>query len=770
MYVLRWFSLFWVLFFVDTCFAALTYIPADDISMTWANSEVFFDVKDDIINAGSSVIWPKLSTITQSFSWAFYLSGAGWIDLGATWYGVSLDCGLQPLDALTLPCELTGTGYGELIGEVYFRRNVLYNPGSWLLSWTAATFVWEYDFSGIILPLLPAVFDQGTGALAHDAVSLSISWGHLYGNGAWNIGFTPVTTMDKRNIAPNPAFNVDLSLASLYDVEITDPQGSKTLFEYTVKPNIPSFTLFVWSSYRSNFCGRFPLHAFCQDGAVQKSSEIQWLVWPKIANADDAYSVTLSFRDTYGNEVQEGDISLMYRDAIRTYQVNPLEYLHFDDYCLRNFDNFCALITGGSLLSNDDGTPEMSNIPVLGGISYTIASRAPTSIVDTLTLSWLVYQDTLGGEHDIIEPVLKVPVHFSPWHTTALTSSPITVGEVTEFVPNLVNTTPAVLPDALLGIYHIDIGSNTFASYTDYQWENIVCTKYIWASGTDVCDWVWSPDTSIISLWGSAFSWVYTPFMGQPPPENVSYRSYVRYVQGGTTVIYPSESASLGIASAGMEYMKILWQDATPFAWVWVDSAVAISQWNTIKKNVALKSRGRVPTTGYADVDYIVHTGSITVTQSDLDGPPQKRSIVVLWGDITLNTDIASGDDSTVLIALMDENGSGGEIIIWPLVRELSTSLFAEKSIHSSGDNQLYIYGNIFSHNTLSNLKCPYYVTWVCDPLLYNLENLRGEYLDLPSKVGHTSPATRASDYPNIPLVIEYDGRLMQNPPSILEK
>ena len=46
--------------------------------------------------------------------------------------------------------------------------------------------------------------------------------------------------------------------------------------------------------------------------------------------------------------------------------------------------------------------------------------------------------------------------------------------------------------------------------------------------------------------------------MGQPPPENVSYRSYVRYVQGGTTVIYPSESASLGIASAGMEYMKIL--------------------------------------------------------------------------------------------------------------------------------------------------------------------------------------------------------------------
>jgi hypothetical protein len=738
--------------------------------MTGSNSEVFFDVQDDITNAFTSVIWPKLSTITNSFSWAFYLSGAGWIDLGAPWYGVTIDCGLQTLDALTQPCELAGTGYGEIVGDVYFRRNVLYNPGSWLLTWTAATFVWEYDFSGIMLPLLPATFDQGTGAIAHDVVSLSISGGHLYGNGAWTIGFTPVTTLDKRNRSPNQQFIVDLTLASLYDVEITDPQGSKTLFEYSVKPNIPSFTLFAWSSYRSNFCGRFPMHAFCQDGAIQKPSELLWLSWPKVANADDAYTLTLSFRDEYGNEIQEGDISLMYQDKIRTFQVNPLEYLHFDDYCLRNIDNYCALVTGWSLLSNDDGTPEMSNIPVLGGISYTIASRAPTNIVDTLTLSWLTYRDSLGGEHDIIEPSLKAPIHFSHWYTSSLSNSPITVGEVTDFTPSLVNTTPVVLPDALLGIYHIDIGSNTLAEYSDFQWENIVCTKYIGDTGSDVCNWVRSPDTSIISLWWSAFSWMYTPFIGQPPPENVSYRSYVRYIEWGTTVIYPSQSSSLGMASAWIEYIKILWQESTPFAWIWIDSAVATSQWNSIKKNVALKSRGRVPMTGYADVEYIVYTGSITVTQSDLEGPPSKRAIVVVGGDITLNTDITSLDDARVLIALMDENGNGGDINIWPLVWEISTSLFAEKSIHSSGDNQLYIYGNIFSHNTLTNLKCPYYVTGVCDPTLYNLENLRSEYLDLPSKAGHTSPATRASEHPNVPLIIEYDGRMMQNPPPFLEK
>lgn len=65
-----------------------------------------------------------------------------------------------------------------------------------------------------------------------------------------------------------------------------------------------------------------------------------------MANGNDSYAITVSFRDTYGNEIKEGDISLEYKDAIRTFQVSPLEYLNFDDYCVRNPDNYCALITG----------------------------------------------------------------------------------------------------------------------------------------------------------------------------------------------------------------------------------------------------------------------------------------------------------------------------------------------------------------------------------------------------------------------------------------
>lgn len=768
--LLSFFGFIWALIFVPICFAWVTYIPASTLTLTGANSEVFFDVEDEIVNAGTSVPSPRFSTVTKTFSWSFYLTWAGWVDLWATWYGVSLDCWAQSLDNLSVPCQLIGTWYSEVIGEVLFDGDVIYNPGNWLLSWSASTFLWEYDMTGVMLPLLPATFREWTWSIAHHSTPLSISWAELFGNGPWTIGFTPLTTADRRDTSPTSNFNIDLSLASSYDVEVTDPQWSKTQFVYTVKPAPPSFILSPWVNYRSDFCTRFPLHGYCQDWATQEPSQFQGLWGSKVANGSDAYSVSLNLRDAYGNEVKEGDISIVYKDAIRTFQANQIEYLNFDDYCIRNIDNFCALITGGALLSNDDGSPETWLVPVIGGISYTIASLAPTSTLDTLTLSGVTYHDTNGIEHDITQPALKTPLVFTPWYTLSLSNWGIRVGDITEFTSTLTNTTPAVLPDNITSIYHVDIWSNSFASYRDFLWDNITCTKYVGASWIDMCDWVRLPDTSVVSLWWSSFSWVYTPYSWHPGPENVTYKSYVRYIVGATTVIYPSSASSLGMASAGNEYIKILGQDSTSYAGIGVDGSLASAQWNLIKKNISLIARGRTPTTGYDDVDYVVHTGSITVSDGDLHGSQEKRAIISIWGDITIQTDIDKWASPTLLLALMDSSGNGGDIIINPNVQEISSSLFAEKSIHSSWDMQLYIYGNVFSHNTLSSTKCPYYVSGVCDPTLYNLEELRADYADLASKVWHTSPAARAGEYPNTPLIIEYDGRLMNDPPPTLGK
>lgn len=105
--------------------------------------------------------------------------------------------------------------------------------------------------------------------------------------------------------SPNPDFTIDLSLAADYDVSITDPQGSITEFRYTVKPSVPSFTLVPGNTFRKNFCASYPTHSYCQDGSVQKSSEMLGTTASKIANASDAYTVTWNFRDRYGNEVKE---------------------------------------------------------------------------------------------------------------------------------------------------------------------------------------------------------------------------------------------------------------------------------------------------------------------------------------------------------------------------------------------------------------------------------------------------------------------------------
>ncbi len=48
--------------------------------MTGSNGEVFFDVADDIYLSGTSISGPNFDTTLGTFSGAFYLSGAGWVD------------------------------------------------------------------------------------------------------------------------------------------------------------------------------------------------------------------------------------------------------------------------------------------------------------------------------------------------------------------------------------------------------------------------------------------------------------------------------------------------------------------------------------------------------------------------------------------------------------------------------------------------------------------------------------------------------------------
>lgn len=90
-------------------------------------------------------------------------------------YRVDFNCS-QSLSSLTTPCTLSGTAWGEMIGDVIFEDGkIQFDPYTALLSGTMSTYVGDYSLSGIILPLLSAEFSEGTGSLADHAQILSIS-------------------------------------------------------------------------------------------------------------------------------------------------------------------------------------------------------------------------------------------------------------------------------------------------------------------------------------------------------------------------------------------------------------------------------------------------------------------------------------------------------------------------------------------------------------------------------------------------------------------
>ena len=739
--------------------ALTTYIPGAHITMTGSNSDVFFDVGDDIFMASTTASAPTLHTLTETFSWAFYLSGAGWIDFSTGSYQVELDCGIQSLNSLSTPCILSGTGYGELIGDVMFDGYVLYHPDTGLLSGTASTWVWVYDFSGVSLPLRPAAFTTGNSILANHQASLSVSGTILYGGtNPWELYFQPISWSDTPYLLGDM---IDFSHASIYRAEIRDPDGWHTIIDdFRVLANLPSSTLSpgLAGSIRESFCTTIP--AWCIDGAALSPMTLSITGGPRVANGVDSYAGQMKLRDRYGNQVQSWDVSITYNDKIRDIQTNlPLPYMSMSPIL------WMALNTTGDIMNTKNGSPSTNFIPAnIGDVNYTLASIAPTSATDTLTLSWVLYRDSAGVITDVTMPAWKVPLVFTPWYSTSLAAGPILVGETVDFTTNYTHTTLAPIPQDPRALYDIRIGDNTIAAFDTFSSpDTIYCTKYTASFGIGECNWFGFPDPVIVSSEALSFSGIYAYAGYEPPPELVSYRSYITYIVWWVRILYPSGASDLGMATPWDTPMKILGQqNLSPISGI---NTTNISQvWNTLRKNITLLSRNR---TNYSDVNYMVVDGDITVDQATFDATsPKKRTIVSLWGDITLMSSLSGAASPIALIALSDISGSGGYIHIDASVTDIEATLFAEKSIFSTGAHQLYIRGSVISHNSVSNTTCPYYVSPCVAAPKYNLQNLRRDFLDTPG----TLSTLLWGKYSAIPLIIEYDGRVLSDPPPGLEK
>ncbi len=124
-------------------------------------------------------------------------------------------------------------------------------------------------------------------------------------------------------------------------------------------------------------------------------------------------------------------------------------------------------------------------------ISYSLSSITPTSPTDTLSLSGIIYTDTLGATSDIADIFWKVPLIFDPWYTTSiLPPSSLTVGSVVDFTTTYTHTTSVPSPATPTALYDISIGTNNPASFTGFTSSSTIsCMKYYMTSGSAECDW-----------------------------------------------------------------------------------------------------------------------------------------------------------------------------------------------------------------------------------------------------------------------------------------
>jgi hypothetical protein len=220
---------------------------------------------------------------------------------------------------------------------------------------------------------------------------LSFSGGYRYfGPGVWRVHIEPLGGTDILYTAPP----YDLSHASMYRVEILDPNGSSTVIDdFSVLSGVPDANLDADHALtvRQSFCNMYPASLSCPDGNTLRPTLLgqSSTATPVVANGVDRYQFTLKLRDRYGNRVDTGDIRVEYRDDVREIQdPGPLPYLSWGPgYAVRSY---------ASLINGLNGIHSTGDIPAnLGDVSYELASIAPTSMTDRLTLSGVIYTDSL---------------------------------------------------------------------------------------------------------------------------------------------------------------------------------------------------------------------------------------------------------------------------------------------------------------------------------------------------------------------------------------
>lgn len=758
--------LIWCFSYRET-FSSVVYTPSEYIVMTGSNNDVRFDVKTVLTGFDAGV--PTLDTVTLGFTGTFYGSGIGWIMFSTGIYQVELDCWwAQAINNLTANCGLTGTGWNENIGEIDFWW-VDYNPYTGLLEWTAYSYIGDISMNGIALPLKPVELNE-TNIIAGTGVTLSVSWAWMYqwSGSSWEWDYQQI--IDSNNYllygANGIYSDIDLSLASKYTLKIVDPNGSITEFW--------GIEVFPWNfsnidesngwTIAELFCASNPSYADCPDGTDRvATSLLQIPAGIVVADGANNYQFNFRVRDKFGNRTGSGNqIKITYDTTVKNIQTDIItEYTHFSSFDGDAFasNKFPTTIFGTSnytfnILNNID-------------INYIITSTAPTSSPNNIIQ--LNTAEYISGATNTPIPLPKPPIEFSPLYTATITSPmiPPVISTPYPFETIITGSHPTITPTIISTLL---IGDGSKSIWKDLTSDpTLICANWFPTTPPitpDLCDWLGNRISTIATQTTSNFTFTgtYIGDIANPDLEGSTINTYIYYHTGTNDILYRgSPELILAPATRPLQRLRLLGQSI---------NLINITGWenridliNTIRKNTTTLSRNR---NNYNDVDYTI-TGGLDINIDD-SSFTNKRTIAIVGGDITITNDINPRNTPLTIVALTDENGNGGNIIINGNVKDIHSSLISERSITSiTSDNQLYIRGLVSSANApqeVAPTNCPYYLA-NCTPSDFDLPGSRSSFLSLANTTGHTSLS--GAIY-TAPIVIETDPRLMRNPPKIILK
>jgi hypothetical protein len=286
--------------------------------------------------------------------------------------------------------------------------------------------------------------------------------------------------------------------------------------------------------------------------------------------------------------------------------------------------------------------------------------------------------------------------------------------------------------------------------------------------------------------WSRALGWV--PFYGNISSSTGTTQTGITV--GGLNINFLGKIAIVGNV-AGTRIFDLPTQSV---GFIFASSSHA-SIINAIKKNIALISRNISDT---ALADDMSSFNFLIQKSADYSFPPGwvwplgKRSIIVIGHDIILDQPEVNAFQSqpVALIALQDDDGNGGNIIITDRVKRIYSLLYAEGSIFSgektgtgyidsyinSGvwnipTNQLYLKWLLISKNTVGGAQqtppqCPVLINCTIEASqIYDLNFFRTYDPEMTSQRSLPSSLWNDPRFDRAAIVIDYDPNILADPP-----